>query len=600
VPGAPARPRRALGREPAVAVEGLPSVQHGVARLLALATTNWIVVGALAAYLLTAFVVPTMAPVPISDDWVYARSVEILVQQHHLHILDNSTAIVIFQVVWGALFATLLGMSFGVLRLATVALVFLSGIAVYGLCRELHAGRPLSALATAVYLFNPLNFVLSYTFMSDPYFTALLVISSYFYVRGILRADSGWRWTLVGSLVASLAFLVRQQGVLIPIALATALLLLRRLTFNWAGIVRLLQVAGLPLFTFLAYYSWLKLSGTHSLGQAWYLQALSGVPITSFAKLTARLSFIEVMYAGFFILPLAIAAAAALPQVVRRMRPAGWVVFVLFEAVLVGTLGLFSVDGRRMPYVPHFFSRAGLGPQTDVAVGRGEIFPAIALVILTLACAVAAMSLAFFLLGRSSVGRRALAAGPLAVGGLLFWQALGTIPPSINFRDWTYGGLSSPSLDRYLLPLLPLAIALFAWALRDFRLFLPLGWVAAAAMAAFAIAGTHDSLTFQQAVWHMDREATAAGIDKVHLDGGAQWDGYYLYEYSLATNSPVKTPGGSWWLYLFAPADDSTYMVSAGPVPKYEVVKRERYQMWLDPGPSYIYLLRRHGATGPL
>ena len=48
-------------------------------------------------------------PVAIGDDWVYARSVEILIRQHELRILDLSVVTLVFQVVWGAFFATIFG-----------------------------------------------------------------------------------------------------------------------------------------------------------------------------------------------------------------------------------------------------------------------------------------------------------------------------------------------------------------------------------------------------------------------------------------------------------------------------------------------------------
>ncbi len=112
------------------------------------------------------------------------RSVEILVREGQLHILDLSVVTLLFQVAWGSLFASFLGLSFGVVRLSTFVMVLLGGLATYGLCRELQIARIPSALAAAAYLFNPLSFVLTYTFMSDPHFTALLVIATYGYVRG--------------------------------------------------------------------------------------------------------------------------------------------------------------------------------------------------------------------------------------------------------------------------------------------------------------------------------------------------------------------------------------------------------------------------------
>src|SRR3954451_6449722 len=95
------------------------------------------VVAVLLVYALCALIVPTMTPAPVSDDWVYARSVETLVREHRLAIIDLSVVTLIFQVVWGGLFALLFGPTFGALRLSTVTLMLLGGVACYGICREL-------------------------------------------------------------------------------------------------------------------------------------------------------------------------------------------------------------------------------------------------------------------------------------------------------------------------------------------------------------------------------------------------------------------------------------------------------------------------------
>src|SRR4051794_925921 len=80
------------------------------------------VVTVLLLYALCALIVPTMTPVPVSDDWVYARSVEILVREHRLEIIDLSVVTLIFQIVWGGFFALLFGPTFGALRLSTLTL----------------------------------------------------------------------------------------------------------------------------------------------------------------------------------------------------------------------------------------------------------------------------------------------------------------------------------------------------------------------------------------------------------------------------------------------------------------------------------------------
>ena len=66
-----------------------------------------------------------------------------------------------------------------------------------------------------------------------------------------------------------------------------------------------------------------------------------------------------------------------------------------------------------------------------------------------------------------------------------------------------------------------------------------------------------------RAVWAMGEEATAAGVPLDRLDAGSGWDGYHLYEYGLEHRIRSRTPkGGPWWVYFYAPATDSAYVVA--------------------------------------
>jgi hypothetical protein len=188
---------------------------------------------------------------------------------------------------------------------------------------------------------------------------------------------------------------------------------------------------------------------------------------------------------------------------------------------------------------------------------------------------------------------RALARGAVLCIGL--WQVLGVMVPSYHYIGWAAG-----SLDRYLLPLVPLTIALTLWALHGVRMILPLAWIVVAALALFSVAGTRDYLVFMRAVWDMGEEATAAGVPLDRLDAGSSWDGYHLYEYGLEHRIRSRTPkGGPWWVYFYAPATDSAYVVAGKPLPGYHVIREQPYSSWLQREPTNLYLLNRAGIPWP-
>ena len=89
----------------------------------------------------------------------------------------------------------------------------------YGLLRELHITRARGApSAPRSYLFNPLTYSLAFTFMSDSYLVAGVIASAYCFVPAMNREGPDSRWIEVGSLLAGLTFLIRQQAVFVVIA----------------------------------------------------------------------------------------------------------------------------------------------------------------------------------------------------------------------------------------------------------------------------------------------------------------------------------------------------------------------------------------------
>lgn len=571
---------------------------RAIRSLLTPARRHLCIIGVMVCFALTPLLVPMLVPAAVGDDWVYARSVEILVREGRLHILDLSVVTLLFQIAWGSLFATLFGLSFGVLHLSTFVMTMLGGVACYGLCRELEIAPMPSALAAAAYVFNPLSFVLAYTFMSDPFFTALLVVATYGYVRGLRRDRPDHAALLFGAVATACAFLVRQQGALIPAAVIVALFVQRRLHRDRESVRLVLWIVALPTIATAGYYLWLvfiygvphqQASFTHSVISAGWEQSL---------LLIGRMTFIEAMYVGLFTLPVALAALSAVNRIARVRAPVVWFTVLGWAVMLLAGLMHFnSSDNRnnsgqpfmpRMPYIAQYMGPNGLGP-TDLLGGRDWIVSWQALDLLTALCVVA--SLLFVLTLVRQIPRPVSADPSRTSAGLVLAIALGQVagvlPPSFHFRNWII------SVDRYLLPLLPLALCLGFWALRGLRPSFGAAWVIVAMSALISIAGTRDFLEFQNATWQVARAAIEGGVPMTALDAGSSWDGYTLYDYSVAHHLAPQTPGGPWWTNIFAPATTSDYIVSTAPLDGYQEVGHQEVPNWLDPHPTFVYLLQR-------
>lgn len=149
------------------------------------------------------------------------------------------------------------------------------------------------------------------------------------------------------------------------------------------------------------------------------------------------------------------------------------------------------------------------------------------------------------------------------------------------------------TFDRYLLFLMPLAVAIIILLVRDAGLgnaVYPFRLLASASLilyAAFAIAGTHDYMSWNRARWQglndLEREQHVSADDIDDIDGGYEFNSWYLYD-----SRYQGTPGKSGW-YVFG--DD--YMVTFGPVTQYTELKRYPFRRWLPPSQGNILVLRR-------
>jgi 4-amino-4-deoxy-L-arabinose transferase-like glycosyltransferase len=644
------------------AASGETSIQPGTitsARAIAWARANWALLAVFVAFAAAAVIVPTFAQVATTDDWAYARSSQILLGEGRLTIFPVVAATAVFQVAWGALFGLLFGPTFGAFRLSTVVITALGGLALYGLCRELGVSRPRGALGVAAYLFNPLVFVLAFTFMTDAHFAALLVIATWLFAKAIsvgpdsspaqsltptprpahwARGFFAWRrpnseqpltaahplpahweragvresvegsdarFLLAGSAVSALAFLTRQQGALIVPAIIIFLLVARRLRFDRASVLLLLQLVALPLLAFGAYYAWLRYGNAVPQVQTSFFREMVQEGWSGTWWLLRRLTVVELMYFGLFALPVMVAALPAVRRLVAGVSPRGWIIFAVWQAILLVGVTALWVRNALMPYVAQFFGSGGLGAP-DVLGSRPILINADLRGAFTVVCLGASLMLAL-VAARSIQPSAALGAtgatqaSPLQRerAGLVLCiglgQVIGVLPPSYHYIGWAAG-----SLDRYLLPLAPLTIALALWGLQGVRMALPLGWLVAIAIAIFSVAGTRDYLVFMGEVWAMGDRALAQGVPLERLDAGSGWDGYHLYEYGLQNHIRSRTPkGGPWWVYFYAPATDSAYVVAGKPLPGYDVVTRRPYSSWLLRPPASIYLLRRKGEPWP-
>jgi hypothetical protein len=365
------------------------------------------------------------------------------------------------------------------------------------------------------------------------------------------------------------------------------MLLARRIRVERGSLIRVLEVIAIPAVVVVGHLAWLRLFNGVPKDQAGFTEQLLDLGARDGGLLVGRLAFVELMYAGLFVLPVAIGALRALPTAVKDMSRRAWIPVAGIGAVLLVGFGFFQGSSRRMPYVPSWFTPSGLGAD-GILGNRSPILQPWVQDLLTWVVFVATI-VSVLVVGRALCDRsQPKRPEALLLVVIIGAMALGALAPSAVFFD-------AISLDRYLLPMAPFAIALGVWACQRLRVWRVALILSTVLMAAFSVVATRDGLEFHSALWALDRSANARGVANDQLDGGAGWTRYHLAGRGERV-APYPGVFAPWWVA----ADDRTsaeYVVSSERLPGYAVVSVLPYSQWLQTGRSLLYLQRKLPAV---
>lgn len=215
-------------------------------------------------FILTFLYILPLRDQTFGDDWAYRRSVEQLLNTGQLKVSDWSSASLIFQIFWGALFSKLFGFSQKILDLSTITMLFLGLISFYQLLKRLSVSELRAGLFTTVLLVFPWVFQFSFSFNTNIVAMSLVIISVYFYIRGWQEHD--YFNFLIGGIVASFAILTRQDSVVIIMAFLITCLV-SKFSKKELLVKKLLSGLLIPVLVILFYYMWLFVPGHLTIAQ---------------------------------------------------------------------------------------------------------------------------------------------------------------------------------------------------------------------------------------------------------------------------------------------------------------------------------------------
>jgi len=500
---------------------------------------------------------------PFVDDWVYAWPVEWLLKHGELKVLEFSSSFNLVQALWGALFCLPTGFSFACLRFSTWTLAGLCLCGFYLLLRELRVPRSSSFLGVATLAANPLFFSLSFTFMTDIPFLAMLVWSISATVRGLGRKSN--RWLLIAAVFAALSISIRPVGIAMPVAAVLLILLqrLRGLSFPaglWALIVIPMIAVGLLAWWWTGHqqitadiedFPGLPKTRLESLRYA-----ITALPQTSLSGLMFMAGVI-----GVALCPLTIASCT---KAIRRPAILCFAVIVIVWAITCAAGIKFTIPlslGSGWEWNGFNVSRELIPNNPATRDPRG----------LTWLPLLAFASFAIFV---ASVCTRSLTQGEsflVCVGGVNF---------ALIVILWLFH-------DRYAIVLFPATIALLLSVAPGPRL--GIAWPLVGLFAIFSVIGETNVLKYNSAVWEAVTILHDLGARDYEINGGYVVDGWL--QYAHPENAPRAKNGNIFVPGMTTSASSLRYEISNEPQPPARVLAVIPYPQWLQ-AQGALYVLQ--------
>lgn len=154
------------------------------------------------------------------DDWAYMQTTRNYYVTGNLKLSDWQSSSFIFQAFWGNLFAKIAGgFSMKIMQLSTVVLFYFGLVGFYLLLKKLKIGEVRSLVFTFFLMSFPWVFQFTYSYLTDVPYISLMILSMYFYLRGLSSTKYIFLMLLLGSIFGALSFLVRQLGIVLPISM---------------------------------------------------------------------------------------------------------------------------------------------------------------------------------------------------------------------------------------------------------------------------------------------------------------------------------------------------------------------------------------------
>lgn len=539
-------------------------------------------------WVLMVILVNPIGDFPLNDDWGFGRDVKTLLEKGSLQFSGWGAMTLIAHVLWGVLFCLPFGFSFTVLRISTLLLGLVGAFAIYGLLREIKTSKTIALIGTLVVVTNPIYFELSNTFMTDIPFFTFSMLSFLFFIRGIQR-DRNTEF-LIGSLIACVAILIRQFGIIIPLSFGITYLFkngINKKTVKTALMPAIIVLGTLILYLWLQSILGLSVSKVH---QGRLISRLTGgfFHLTSDTTINLLKGFI---YLGLFLLPFSI---VIIPNIWKTLRKREKFLFSFASSIFfVAITGVLFWENKLMPLLENMLFDFGVGPIVlrDMVIHKLPHWPTAPKIFwqsVTVGGIVGASLLTAVIV---SMVARLLCGNKIreyiAENWLIVFMAFAFVP---YFVFISILGIN----DRYLIFLIPSLTIIIASMVSETITEIRLGWLSTIISVGlivfygiFSVGATHDYLSWNRARWSsLDYLTKEAQISPFDIDGGFEFTGWYKYKPEIS--QLPRSDKLRWWFN-----QNVDYVITLGPIIGYEEIRRYPFERWIPYGQGNIFVLHK-------
>ena len=546
-------------------------------------------------YVISALLVDPRAEFPLNDDWSYARSAFRFARENVVAVDEWSAPSLLGQTLYGGLLVRIFGPSFTVLRISTLILSCGLALILWRTLQALQAGNTTSWIVVLAWIFNPIQFSLSFTYMTEIPFAFFVGLGLFAMIRHVETGRVGF--LVASGLVLGFATLIRQTAALFIAAMTLGLWLPRPGQPRPEGRSRAVLFAALAVPFLAFYYLWTAQHGGPTPAARRKFELLGHLTVEQIVGNAYGVLF----YAAFMLLPLLTCVLTSLRRSWRETTGPFRIVCLVVALIIPG-FGLWWFQGyssqdyfpsrpyhAKMPFLLNILYDTGLGPltldSTYYAPVPSPVYPALwipATIAVAGGCAV--LILFCLLRGKQATDLAGRDRTVLFITGGAFLLVAAF---EIVFSHLQEGGL----FDRHVLAATyPLALFLAVLHSRSAETARPtalLAGVLTAILAWVSIAGTHDYLAWNRIRWQMGNELLARGVDPLQIAGGFEFNAWHNYDTFRARGQVARV--FHWWY------DNPGYLISMDVEPGYQLLRKTEYGSWLHRRPIALYLLKKSG-----